>query len=162
VASICSIECSWLLRHLRTCFQSKIPFLIRKCAHSVVSAHISLQVKHLTHFCQGEKQSQLLSTTSPLWVWRRLRLVVHFRDKFLSFLCCGTSCWKTTFHHNVNKNLFHISTNIHAFFRYISWPEGPETDIVATSDSVSRQPPDLSCFSILHRKVLLLLHCWLN
>jgi len=39
-----------------------------------------------------------------------------------------------TFHHNVRKNLFHISTNIPAFFRYIDWPE---TDIVASSGSVS-------------------------
>jgi len=44
-----------------------------------VSAHISLQLKHLTQVCEGEKQSQLLSTTSPLWFWRRIRLVVHFR-----------------------------------------------------------------------------------
>jgi len=28
VASVCSIDCSWLLRRPRTCFQSKIPFLI--------------------------------------------------------------------------------------------------------------------------------------
>jgi len=36
-----------------------------------------------------KKQSQLLSSTSPVWYWRRIRLV-HFRDMFLSFLCCGT------------------------------------------------------------------------
>jgi len=42
-----------------------------------------------------------------------------------------------TFHHNVKKNLFHISTNIPAFSRYIDWPEDPETDIIASSDSVS-------------------------
>jgi len=41
------------------------------------------------------------------------------------------------FHYNVKKNLFHILTNIPAFFRYIGWPEGPETNIVASSDSVS-------------------------
>jgi len=69
---------------------------------------------------------------------------------------------KTTFHHNVKKNLFHISTNIPALFRYISWPEGPETDIVAASDNVSHQAADLSWFSILHRGILLLPHCWLN
>jgi len=63
----------------------------------VVSAHISLQVKHLTQVCAGEKQSQLLSTTAPLWFWLRIRLVIHFRDKFLSFLCCGTSCFKNDF-----------------------------------------------------------------
>jgi len=43
---------------------------------------------------------------------------------------------KMTFNHNVKKNV-HISTNIPAFFRYIGWPEGPETDIFASSDSVS-------------------------
>jgi len=42
-----------------------------------------------------------------------------------------------TFHHNVKKSLFRISANVPAFFRYTDWPEGPETDIVASSDSVS-------------------------
>jgi len=45
--------------------------------------------------------------------------------------------FKMTFHHDVKKKLFHISTNISVFFRYIGWPEGRETDIVASSDSVS-------------------------
>ena len=81
-----------------------------------LSAHTSLQLKHLTQVCEGEKQSQFLSTTSPLWFWRRIRLVVHFREKFLSFLCCGTSCLKNDFHDNVKKNLFHISTNIPGIF----------------------------------------------
>ena len=137
VASICVIECSWLLRRSCACFQSMIPFLIRKWARLVTSAHISIHVKLLTQVGEGEKQSQLLLTTSPLWFWRRIRLVAHLRDKFLSFLCCGKSCFKTIFHHNVKKNLFHISTNIPPFFRYIGWPEDPETDIVASSDSVS-------------------------
>jgi len=97
VASVCSIECSWLLRRSRACFQSKIPFLITKCTHLVISAHISLQVRHLTKVCEGEKQSQLLSTTSLSWIWRRIRLVVHFRDKFLPFLCYGTSCFNKVF-----------------------------------------------------------------
>ena len=128
MASICFIEGSWLLRRLRACFQSKIPFLTRKCAHLVVSAHISPQVKNLTQVCEGEKQSQLLSNISPLCFWRQIKLVVHFREKFLSFLCCEVEhhVLKMTFHHNVKKNLFHISTNILAFFRYIGWPEGPE------------------------------------
>ena len=34
-----------------------------------------------THLCEGEKQSQLLSTTSPLWILATI--VVHFRDKFV-------------------------------------------------------------------------------
>jgi len=44
---------------------------------------------------------------------------------------------KMTFHHNVKNNLFHALTNIPAFSRYFGWPEGSETDIVASSDSVS-------------------------
>ena len=43
--SVCSIDCSRLLRRSRACFQLQIPFLIRKCAHLVLHAHISLQVK---------------------------------------------------------------------------------------------------------------------
>jgi len=41
------------------------------------------------------------------------------------------------FNRNFKKNLFHISTNIPAFFRHIGWPKRPETDIVASSDSVT-------------------------
>jgi len=44
---------------------------------------------------------------------------------------------KMTFHHNVKKNLFHISTNILAFFPVYWLASGPETDIVVSSDSVS-------------------------
>jgi len=46
--------------------------------------------------------------------------------------------FKNDFRHNVKTNLFHISTNIPAFFQYIGWPKGPVTDIIASSDSVSR------------------------
>jgi len=67
------------------------------CAYFVVSAHISLQVKQQTQVCEGEKQSQLLSATSLLWFWRRIRLVAHLRDEFLSFLCCGTSWFERSF-----------------------------------------------------------------
>ena len=78
--------------------------------------------------CEGEKQSQLLSTTSPLWFWRQMRLVVHSVKRFC-LLCVGERhLLKMTFHHNVKKNLFHISTNIPAFFRYIGWPVDPETN----------------------------------
>jgi len=66
-------------------------------------AHISLQVKHLTQVCEGEKQSQFLSNTLPLWFWWRMRLVVHFRDKILSFMCCGTSCFKNHFSSQCQK-----------------------------------------------------------
>ena len=50
-----------------------------------------------------KKQSQLLSTTSPLWFWRRIRHVVHFLEKFLSFLCCGASCSKNDFSSQCQK-----------------------------------------------------------
>ena len=212
-----SIQCSWLLRRSRACFQSKIPFLIRKCAHLIVSAHISLHVKHLTQVCAGEKQSHLLSSTSPLWFWRRIRLVVHFRDKFLSFLCCETSDLKNGFSSQCQKEpvsffnqYFRIFSGILAgqsssaaknfvrggsvndvfghwrhlgsdwFFRLFSkcwkliwstskmlasllrggpWPlrphsgcitgpEGPETDIVASGDSVEiKTPPNSTEFT---------------
>jgi len=62
----------------RACFQLQIPILIRKYAHLVVSAHISIQVQHLKQVCEGEKQSQLLPTTSLLWFLRRISLVVPF------------------------------------------------------------------------------------
>ena len=48
---------------------------------SRISADISLLVKQ-TQVCEGEKQNQLVSTTSPLWFWQP-RLVVHFRDESL-------------------------------------------------------------------------------
>jgi len=110
---------------------------LRKCAHLVVSAQISLQVKHLTQVCQGEKQSQHLSTTSPLWLWRRLRLVVHFRYTFLSFLCCGISCFKNDFITMSKRTCFIFQPIFPHLFQYIGWPEGTETDIVASSDSFS-------------------------
>ena len=71
--------------------------------------------------CEGQKQSQLLSTTLPLWFWRRIRLVVHIRDKFPSFVM-----WNVIFQ----------PTSPH-FFRYICGPKDPETDIAAFSDSIS-------------------------
>jgi len=70
---------------------------------SRIRAH---QSTNETQVCEGQKQSQLLSTTSPLWFWRRIRLVVHILDKFLYFLCCGTSCFKNDFHHNVKRTCF--------------------------------------------------------
>ena len=126
MASICYIECSWLLRRSRACFQSQNPFLIRKCAHLVVLAHISQQVKHLTQVCEGEKQSQLLSATSPLWFWR-IRLVLWYisATSFCLFCFVEHHVLKVTFHHNVKKNLFHISTNIPAFFPVYWLDRGP-------------------------------------
>jgi len=70
---------------LESVFPVEDSFLIRKRAHFVVSAHISLQVKHLTQVCEGEKQSQPLSTTSPLWFWRQIRLVAHSVTRFCLF-----------------------------------------------------------------------------
>jgi len=89
---------------------------IRKCSRLVVSAH-SLQVKHSTQVFEWEKQGQLLSTTSPLWFWRRIRIVVHFRDKFLSCLCCGTSYFKINFSSKCQKepvSYFNQSSRIYS------------------------------------------------
>jgi len=133
------IECPLLLRRSRACFQSKTPFLIRKCTHLVVSAHINLEVKHLTQVCEGEKQSHLVSTILRhcgsgdeygLWYFSA--------TNFCLFCVVGHHVLKMTFHHNVKKNLFHISTNISAFLRYTGWPEGPETDSVASSHPIYR------------------------
>ena len=59
---------------------------------------------------------------------------VHFRDEFLSFLCCGTSWFKNNFSSQCQRESVSFSTNIPAFFRCIGFPE---TDIVACSDSFS-------------------------
>ena len=94
--SICSSECSWLLRRLRACFQSKIPFLIRKCAHcSRIRAHQSKSETFNT--CLSRRKTKPASVKYCVWFWRWIRLVIHFRDKFLYFLYCGTSCFKNDF-----------------------------------------------------------------
>jgi len=51
-------------------------------------------VEHLTQVCEGEKQSQLLSTTAPLRFWQRIRHIRYISVTSLSFPCCGTSCFK--------------------------------------------------------------------
>jgi len=156
VASICSIECSWLLRCSRACFQSKIAFLIRKCAHLVVSAHISLQVKHSTQVCEGEKQSQLLSATSPLWFWRRIRLVVHFRDKFLSFLCCGTSCFQNDFSPQCQKEPVSYFSQYSRIFSCIFAGQRAQRPISLPPAIASATSSIV--FPMTHLDVLLLLH----
>jgi len=105
---------------------------------SRIRAHQSTsETFRLTQVCEGEKQSQLPSTTSPLWCWRQIKLVIHFREKFLSLLRYGTSCSRNDFSSQCQKEPVSYSTNMPAFFRYTGLPEGPETDIIASSDSVS-------------------------
>ena len=133
---------------------------MRTFCHFVAMVHINLQVKHSTQVCEGEKQSQLLSTTSPLWFRRRIRLVVHFRDKFLSFLCCGTSCFQNDFSSQCQKEpVSYFNQYSRIFFgifagqraqRPISLPPVIASDISSI------------VFSMTHLDVLLLLHCWLN
>ena len=53
----------------------------------------------------------------------------------LSFLCCGTSCFKNDFSSQCQKEPVSYFNQYPAFFLYIGWPEGPETDIVDSSDS---------------------------
>jgi len=43
---------------------------------SRIRAHQS--TSETVNTCDREKQSQLLSATSPLWFWRRIRLAVYF------------------------------------------------------------------------------------
>ena len=95
--------------------------LSRYCGWRVITKKPTATIVALVggKVCEGEKQSQFLPTTSPLWFWRRIRHGVHFRDKFLSFLHCGTSgtsCFKNDFSSQCRKELFHISTKIPAFF----------------------------------------------
>ena len=93
MASLCFVDCSWLLSvpPIADSFSSK-----EMRTFSLIHAHQSIR-ETINTVCEGEKQSQLLSTTSALWFWRRIRFAVHFRDEFLSFLCCGKSCFKNNF-----------------------------------------------------------------
>jgi len=100
-------------------------------------AHISLQVKHLTQVCEGEKQSQFLSNTLPLWFWWRMRLVVHFRDKILSFVLWNIMFQKSLFITMSKRICFIFQPIFPHFFQYIGRPKGPDTHIVASSDSIS-------------------------
>ena len=101
------------------------------------------------------QRSQSTSETFNISLWRTKTKPASVNYCTIVVLAtnktCGTFPWqasvfsvvehhvlKMTFHHNDKKNLFHISTNIPTFFRYIGWPENPETDIVASSDSVSQ------------------------
>jgi len=88
-------------------------------------------------------------------LWRRKTKsasVNHFAIVILATnKTCGTFPWQVsvfsmlwnimfwkTFHHNVKEPVFYLNQYFHVFFRYVGWPEGPETDNVASSDSVSR------------------------
>jgi len=53
-----------------------------------------------------------------------------------------------TSHHNVKKNLFHISSNIPTFFPWIGWPEGSsQSRGLADQRSISLPPVIASAFS---------------
>ena len=159
MASICSIECSWLLRRSRAGFQSKISFLIRKCAHFVVSAHISLQVKHRfvkdrnkASFCQLLRHVVLATNkTCGTYPWQVFNPVVCVVEHHVL---------KMTFHHNFKMNLFHISTNIPAFFTGTLAGQRAQRPISCLQ--WYRQPSHLSSVSMILLDVLLLLDCWLK
>ena len=59
-----------------------------------------------------------------------------FRDKFLCFLCCGTSCFKNDFSSQCQKEPFSYFNRYYRIFAVYWLTRGPETDIVASSDSV--------------------------
>ena len=146
MSSICSIECSWLLRRSRSCFQSKIPFLIRKCIRLFVSAYISPQVKH--KFVKDRNKPASVSYFAIV-VLATNKTCGTYPSQVYVFRVVEHHVLKMTFHHNFKKNLFYISTNITAFSRYIGWLKGPETDIVASSDSVSHLIQGSSTFFAL-------------
>jgi len=161
VASVCSTGCSWLLRRSTASFQPNIHSFSdnEMRTFSRIRAHQSTsETFNLTHVCEGEKQSQLLSITSPLWFWRRIRLVVHFRYKFLLFCVVEHHVLKTfvAFHHNVKNNLFHFSTNIPAMFPVYWLVRGTGDRYCCLQWQC--EPSHLSCFSMIHLDVLLLLN----
>jgi len=74
---------------------------------------------------ERQKQAQLLSTTSPLWFWRRIKLVAHIHDKFLSFLCCGTSCFKNDFSSQFQKEPVSYFNQYSSIFQVYWLAKGP-------------------------------------
>ena len=92
VASLCSIDCSWLLDVLPVTDSISNKEIRTFSIRTHQSTHETIN----TTLCR-RKTKQLLSTISALWFWRRIRFVVHFRDEFLSFLCCRISCFKNNF-----------------------------------------------------------------
>jgi len=62
-----------------------------------------------------------------------MTLVVHFRDKFLCFWFCGASCFKNEFSSQCQKEPVSYANQYSRIFRYIGWPESPETEYFAVS-----------------------------
>jgi len=58
--------------------------------------------------------------------WRRMRLVVHFRDKFLSFLCCGTSRFKNDFSSQCQKEPVSYFNQYSHIFQVYCLARGPK------------------------------------
>jgi len=92
VTSLCSIDCSWLL----SVHPVTDSFSNKKMHTFSIHAHQST--------CETVSTSLWRRKTKPasfndlgLWFWRSIKFVVHFRDEFLSFLCCGTPCLKNNF-----------------------------------------------------------------
>jgi len=66
---------------------------------------------------------------------------------------------KMTFHHNVKKNLFHISTNIPAFSSLLA---GQRAQRPISFPSAIASAISSIVFSMIHLDILLLLHHWLS
>jgi len=92
----------------------------------VESPLISVQVKHLTQVCEGEKLSQLLSTTSSLWFWRRITLCGTF-PWYVSvfYVLWNIMIWKWLLITMPKRACIIFQPIFSYFFRYIVWPEGP-------------------------------------
>ena len=137
VASTFSIECLWLL--------------VSISVFTVGDFFSNKEIHTFSHICANQSASETFNTS----LWRRKTkpasvnyfvIVVLATDK-----TCGTypwqvsnfslllniMFWKRLFITMLIRTCFIFQPIFLQFFWYIDWPENPETDIVASSDSVS-------------------------
>ena len=79
------------------CFSDK-----EMCTFSRIRAHQSTSYTFNTSLWRRKAKPASVNFFAFV-VWRRIRFVVHFHDKFLSFLCWGTSCFKNGFSSQCHK-----------------------------------------------------------
>jgi len=89
VASICSFDCSWLLRRSRACFQSQNPFFNKEmCTFCRIRAHQSTSE---TMFVKEKNKASFYQLLRRCGSGDEQDLWCISIDEFLSFLCCGAS-----------------------------------------------------------------------
>jgi len=144
---------------LKMCFQLKIPFLLRKCTFIRIRAHQSISETFNTSLWRRKTKSASVNYFAFV-VLATNKLCGTFPWQASVFLCCGTSSFKNGFSSQCQKDLFHILTNIPTFCPVYWLARRPKDRYRCLQ--WWRQPSHLSCFSMIHLNVLLLLHCWLN